>query len=221
MRKEVKRSKEIKLYKLDEAIDFIKKNSKTKFDPTLEVHLNLNFDKKKQDQNIRFTLVLPHGTGKTKKVAVLASKKVQNADLELSETDIEKLEKSILKPKNDFDVLIAEPKFMPKLAKAARILGPAGVMPNPKNGTVTDDVEKAVDQVKKGRVEVKTEPTAPVIHTIIGKLSFETPALSENFRELYSSIKHNKPQKASNDWINSIFLSSTMSPSAQLDLSTL
>src|SRR3989344_7207256 len=177
MRKETKRSKEVKLYKLEEAIEFIKKSSKTKFDPTLEVHLNLNFDKKKQEQNIRFTLVLPHGTGKTQKVAVLASKKVQNADLELSEADIEKLEKSILKPKNDFDVLIAEPKFMPKLAKAARILGPAGVMPNPKNGTVSEDVEKAVEQVKKGKVEIRTEPNGQAIHTIMGKKSFTDEAL--------------------------------------------
>ena len=219
MRDKVK--KETKLYKLEEAIDFIKKTSKTKFDSTLEVHLNLNIDKKKQEQNVRFTTVLPHGTGKTKKVAVLASKKVKNADLELSEADIEKLEKSILRPKTDFDVLIAEPRFMSKLAKAAKVLGPAGAMPNPKNGTVTEDVEKAVEQVKKGKIEVKTEPNAPVIHTIIGKLSFETPKLCENFSELYSAIKHNKPQKASNDWIKSIFLSSTMSPSAQVDLTAL
>ena len=216
-----KRIKEVKLYKLEEAIEYIKKYSKTKFDPTLEVHINLNFDKKKQEQNIRFTTVLPHGTGKNKKVAVLASKKIQNADLELSESDIEKLEKSILKPKTDFDVLISEPRFMTKLAKAAKVLGPAGVMPNPKNGTVTEEVEKAVEQVKKGRVEVKTEPNASLIHTIIGKLSFDTPNLCENFTELYSAIKHNKPQKSSNDWIKSIYLSATMSPSAQLDLNSI
>src|SRR3989338_8452821 len=179
-----KRIKEVKLYKLEEAIEYIKKYSKTKFAPTLEVHINLNFDKKKQEQNIRFTTVLPHGTGKNKKVAVLASKKIQNADLELSEADIEKLEKSILRPKTDFDVLITEPRFMPKLAKAAKVLGPAGAMPNPKNGTVSEDVEKAVEQVKKGKVEVRLEPNGKTIHTIIGKRSFKDTDLTENFREI-------------------------------------
>lgn len=210
--------KEVLKLKLVDALDWLKKNCKTKFDSTVELHINLNLDNTKQDQNIRFTTTLPNGTGKTKKVAVLASKKIKNADLELTESDIERLEKSQLKPKVDFDVLIAEPRFMQKLAKAARVLGPAGVMPNPKNGTVTEDVEKAVEQVKKGKVEIKLEPNGKSIHTILGKKSFDNKALSENFEEILTTLGQNKPSKAGSDWIRSIFITTSMSPSVQVDL---
>ncbi len=203
---------------LTKAIEYVKENDKAKFDGSIELHLNLNIDIKKTDQNIRFAITLPNGTGKLLKVAVLASKKVANADLELSDQDIEKLEKGTIKPKVDFDVLIAEPRFMAKLAKAARILGPAGVMPNPKNGTVAEDVEKAVEQVKKGKVEIRTEANAPVVHTILGKKSFESKKLVENFEEILQSIRQHKPQKAKPDWIKSAFIASTMGPSAQIDI---
>src|SRR3989344_302413 len=124
-RQEVVKKTEAPIMPLAEAIKFVKAQCKAKFDSTLEVHLNLNLDAKKaEQQSVRYTTTLPNGTGKTKKVAVLASKKVANADLELTESDIERLEKAQLKPKVDFDVLIAEPRFMSKLAKAARILGP-------------------------------------------------------------------------------------------------
>lgn len=211
--------KEIVIYPIAEALEFVKKNCNTKFDATIEIHLNLDLDNKKQDQNIRFSITLPHGTGKTKRVAVLASKKVAGADLELTESDIERLEKGGLKPKVDFDVLVAEPRFMAKLAKAAKVLGPAGVMPNPKNGTVAEDVEKAVEQVKKGKVELRMEQNAPVIHSILGKKSFDTKKLVENFEEIMSSIRQNKPNKAKPDWIKSCFVAATMSPSAQVDIS--
>lgn len=209
----------VKIYTLEEAIEFVKTNCKCKFDSTMELHLNLDLDSKKQDQNIRFTTTLPHGTGKTKKVAVLSSKKVSNADLELTESDIERLEKGSLKPKVDFDVLVAEPRYMAKLAKAARVLGPAGVMPNPKNGTVAEDVEKAVEQIKKGKVEVRLEQTAPVVHTIFGKKSFSTANLKENFEEIIAALKSNKPAKSKPEWVVSCFISSTMSPSAQVNIS--
>ncbi len=202
---------------INEAITKVKESDKAKFDATIEVHINLDLDKK-IEQNVRFTTTLPHGTGKTKRVAVLASKKISNADLELTESDIEKLEKSQIRPKVDFDVLVAEPKFMSKLAKAARILGPAGVMPNPKTGTVAEDVEKAVEQIKKGKIEVRTEPTAPNIHTIIGKKSFSDDKLAENYNEIISSIKSNKPQKAKPEFIKSIFISSSMGKSFQVDV---
>jgi large subunit ribosomal protein L1 len=203
--------------KISEAVKKLKESSKEKFDPTVEVHISLSFEKN-SDQNVRFTTVLPHGTGKSKKVAVLASKKIPNADLELTESDIEKLEKSEIKPKTDFDVLVAEPKFMPKLAKAARVLGPAGVMPNPKTGTISEDVEKAVELIKKGKIEIRTEPSAANIHTIIGKKSFEDKKLIENFNEVINSIKANKPQKADPKFIKSVFISSTMGPSFRVDL---
>ena len=131
-------------YSIKEAVKKLIEAKREKFDATVEMHINLNTDPKKQDQQIRFTTILPAGTGKSKKVAVMASEKVPNADLELTENDIKKIEDGNLKIGRDFDLIVTEPQFMAKLAKAARILGPAGVMPNPKTGTVTDNVEKAV-----------------------------------------------------------------------------
>jgi len=200
---------------ITEAIDYVKKNDKARFDSSIEVHIDCALDKSKQE-TIRFSLTLPHGTGKTKKIAVMASNKIAGADLELLEGDIEKIEKGVIKPKIDFEVLIVEPRYMPKLAKVARILGPAGLMPSPKNGTVTEDVTKAVEQFKKGRLEVKTEANGSVIHTIIGKKSFTTKALEENYQELISALKANKPAKAEDTWIKTIYISATMSPSAQV-----
>ena len=202
---------------LVEAIKKVKLLSKEKFDATVEVHINLELDSKKQDQPVRFSLTLPNGTGKTKKVAVLASKKVPGADMELKESDIELIQKGQIKPKIDFDTLVTEPAFMPKLAKVAKILGPAGVMPNPKTGTVTEDAEKAVSEIKKGRLDVKTEKDLPMIHTIIGKRSFTEKQLSENFMELYKTLKQSKPTKASPEWIKSIFISTSMGQSVKVD----
>ena len=202
---------------LMEAIKKAKLLSKEKFDATIEIHINLDLDSKKQDQPVRFSLTLPNGTGKTKRVAVLASKKVAGADLELKESDIELIQKGQIKPKIDFDTLVTEPAFMPKLAKVAKILGPAGVMPNPKTGTVTEDPEKAVSEIKKGRLDVKTEKDLPMIHTIIGKRSFTEEQLSENFMELYKTLKQSKPTKASPEWIKSIFISTSMGQSVKVD----
>ena len=202
---------------LMEAIKKAKLLSKEKFDATVEIHINLDLDSKKQDQPVRFSLTLPNGTGKTKKVAVLASKKVTGADLELKESDIELIQKGQIKPRIDFDTLVTEPAFMPKLAKVAKILGPAGVMPNPKTGTVTQDAEKAVSEIKKGRLDVKTEKDLPMIHTIIGKRSFTEKQLSENFMELYKTLKQSKPTKASPEWIKSIFISTSMGQSVKVD----
>lgn len=198
-----------------DALEFVKKNCKAKFDSTIEVHINCALDKGKQE-SVKFSLTLPHGTGKSKKIAVMASKKITGADIELMESDVEKLEKGQIKPKSDFDILLVEPRYMSKLAKVAKILGPAGMMPNPKNGTVTEDIQKAVEQFKKGRVEVRTEPNGSVIHTIIGKRSFSTPTLEENYQELMSSLASNKPPKAESGWIKSVFISATMSPSVEL-----
>jgi large subunit ribosomal protein L1 len=206
------------LYSIDEVIKQVKTNSKEKFDATIEVHINLDLDVTKADQMVRFSTTLPNGTGKTKKVAVLASKKVKLADLELLETDIDKIEKGQIRPKVDFDVLVAEPRFMAKLAKVAKILGPAGVMPNPKTGTVSEDVEKAVEQIKKGKIEVKTEKDHPTIHTIIGKRSFEEKALAENLTELLNALKQNKPAKSVPEWIKGVSVSSSMGRSYRLNL---
>jgi len=207
-----------KNYTIEQAIDFVKKNCKAKFDSTIEVHINLNLDKNKQEQSIRFTTTLPHGTGKTKKVAVFASEDIPEADLELTESDLNKIQKGELTPKVDFDILIAEPQYMAKIARVAKILGPAGVMPNPKAGTVTKDVKKTVEQVRQGRLEVRTEPNANIIHTIIGKRSFDTLKLKENFEEVINALTQNKPAKAKPDWIKTCFISATMSPAAQVEI---
>ena len=215
------KDKDMNLYTLEEAIKKAKAGSKAKFDATIELHINLFKDPKNPELSVRFTTTLPNGTGKSKKVAVLASKKVAGADIELLESDIEKIEKGTIKPKIDFEVLVAEPKFMPKLAKVARILGPVGMMPNPKTGTVTEDVETAVSQIKKGKIEVKTEKDIPVIHTIMGKKSFDNNKLAENFKEIYNSLNQNKPSKAKSDWIKSVFVSATMGPAFSVDLAQL
>jgi large subunit ribosomal protein L1 len=215
-----KKEQDTTLYTIENAINKVK-SKKAKFDATIEVHINLAIDAKKQDQPVRYTTTLPHGTGKTKKVAVLASKKVENADLELLESDLDKILKGDIRPKVDFDVLVAEPKFMPKIAKVAKILGPVGAMPNPKTGTVTDDVENAVNQIKKGKIEVRTEKDIPVIHTVIGKLSFSQQQLLENFNELMSSLKQNRPQKNKQDWLKSVYICSTMGKSVGVELTSL
>ena len=203
-------------YPIKEAIVKVKKDSKTKFDATVEAHINLGIDVTKQ--NVRFTITLPHGTGKIQRVAVLSDKKVEQADINLIESDLSKIEKGTLRPKIDFDVFITEPKFMPKIAKVAKILGPAGLMPNPKNGTVTDDIKKAVEQFKKGKIEVRTEQKAPLIHIVIGKISFDNKALEENLNELISNLKKNRPPKAKPGWIKNVYLTSTMGPSVKINL---
>jgi large subunit ribosomal protein L1 len=200
-----------------EALNQIKNDCKTKFDSTVELHINLNLDVKKADQMIRFTTVLPNGTGRSVKVAVFASTEVKEADLNLKEEDLDLIISGKLKVGNDFDLLVAEPAFMSKISKVARVLGPAGVMPNPKNGTVTSDVKKAVEQLKKGKIEIRTEQNFPIIHTIIGKASFDAKQLEENLADIVSSLKQNRPSKAKPDWIKSVFLSSTMGGSYQLD----
>ncbi len=193
-----------------EAVKEVKQNAKASFDETVEVHINLNLDITKADQNIRTTVTLPNGTGKEIKVATISAGKVSKADLQLTESDISKLEKGQIKPKTDFDVLIVEPKFMPKLAKLGPVLGPAGVMPNPKTGTVTEDVESAVESFKKGKVEIRNEQGAPVIHLVIGKVSFTEKQLEENLTTVLNALKQGKPSKAKPGWIKSCFITSTM-----------
>jgi len=199
-----------------EAIQAIKESSKEKFNPTIEVHINLDLDIKK-GQTLRYNLSLPKGTGKTKKVAVLASSKVESADLQINEDDINKILDSTIQPKVDFDIIVTEPKFMPKLAKVAKILGPLGLMPNPKTGTVTENVEEAVKKIKQGQVQIKTEKDVPIVHSIIGKKSFKDEDLMANFISLFNSVKQNKPQKTKPDWIKSVYICTTMGKSIQVD----
>jgi len=210
----MKKAKDTKEYPISEAVEKVKKESKAKFDASVELHINLDIDPAKQ--NVRFSVSLPHGTGKSKKIAVLSSDKFEGADLVLNESDLPKIDQGKIRPNVDFEVLITEPRFMPALTKYAKVLGPAGVMPNPKNGTVTENIGKAIEEIKKGKIDVKTEKLAPLIHTTIGRVSSEEKSLEENFKEVMSVLRQNRPPKAPPIWIKSVYITSSMGPSVKV-----
>lgn len=197
-----------KQYTADEAVELATQTSPTKFDATVELHVNLNVDPKKADQNIRDNIVLPAGTGKTLRVAVFSDDKVDGADISGTEAIIKALEKGTI----NFDVLIATPASMPKLGKYARLLGPRGLMPNPKSGTVTTDIVKAVGESKAGRIEYRVDSTG-IIHLGIGKVSFGKDKLMENFQAVAASIKGNKPGSVKENYIKSVHITTSMGPS--------
>jgi large subunit ribosomal protein L1 len=207
-----------KTYNLSDAIDLAIKSSTTKFDATVELHIRLGVDPKHADQNIRDNIVLPNGTGKTLKIAVYADDKElevakkAGADITMGDTFLEQLEKSII----NFDILIATPAMMPKLGKYARILGPKGLMPNPKNGTVTSDTAKAVREAKAGKVEYKIDSSG-IVHLGFGKVSFGKDKLVTNAEVVLNSIKANKPSTIKGNYILSVFVSSSMGPSIKID----
>lgn len=213
-----------KAYTKEEAIELVKKTSTSKFDGSVEVAMNLNLDTKKTDQQLRGAIVLPHGTGKTKRVLVLtkiadqaAAAKEAGADF-VGEADlVDKIQKENWL---DFDVIIATPEMMPLLGKLGKVLGPKGLMPNPKTGTVTTDVKKAIDDVKKGRIEFRTDSYGNV-HAIIGKVSFDANKLVENLQAFVTVIVKSKPQTAKGTYIKNISVSSTMGPGVKVDVSSL
>lgn len=203
-----------KLYTKEEAVKLAKETSPSKFDATVEVAVRLNLDTKKADQQLRGAIVLPHGTGKTKKVLVVArgenatKAKEAGADF-VGDTDVlEKIEKENW---FDFDVMIATPDMMPLLGKLGKVLGPKGLMPNPKTGTVTTDVVKAVSEVKAGRVEYRTDSFGNV-HGIIGKVSFNEDQLLENLDAFMATILKVKPSTVKGDYIKGIAITTTMGP---------
>ena len=197
-----------KAYTLAEAVELATKTSPVKFDATVEVHVNLNVDPRHADQNIRDNLVLPAGTGKKVRIAVFADENAEGADISGVETLLKQLEKGTL----DFDILISTPANMPKLGKYARVLGPRGLMPNPKSGTVTTDVAKAVAEAKAGRVEYRVDSTG-IVHLGAGKVSFGTAKLEENVRAIFTSLKNNKPASVKGTYVKSIHIATTMGPS--------
>ena len=205
-----------KSYSLNDAVDLAKKTSHVKFDATVELHVNLNVDPKQADQNIRDTLVLPAGSGKTVKVAVFtddaAAAKKAGADLAGSEELLAMLDKGA----TDFDILIATPKMMPQLGKYARTLGPRGLMPNPKSGTVTTDITKAVGEAKAGRVEYRVDSTG-IVHLGVGKVSFNQQQLLDNIQAVLASLRSNKPQAVKGAYIKSVYLTTSMGPSVVVD----
>lgn len=202
-----------KVYSLKEALDLATKTSSVKFDASVELHINLNVDPRQADQNVRDNLVLPAGTGKTIKVAVFAeaddaaAAKAAGADI----TDSEKLLKDLEKGTINFDTLIATPSQMAKLGKYARTLGPRGLMPNPKSGTVTTDVAKAVKEAKAGRVEYRVDSTG-IIHLSIGKVSFGGVKLLDNATAVMTSIRGNKPGSVKGTYLKAVHVSTTMGP---------
>ena len=207
-----------KSYTKEEAIKLVKETSTANFDATVELALRLNLDTKKADQQLRGALVLPNGTGKTKKVLVIAkgpaaqAAKDAGADY-VGDTDmLEKIEKENW---FDFDVMVATPDMMPALGKLGKILGPKGLMPNPKAGTVTMDTKKAVEEVKKGRVEYRTDSYGN-LHVIIGKVSFDDEKLVENLNAFMNLINKTKPMTVKGKYILNVAVTSTMGPSVKI-----
>ena len=211
-----------KLYSKEEAIDLVKKTSTTKFDSSVELALSLNLDTKKADQQLRGTICLPNGTGKTKKILVIAKgpkaaeAKEAGADYVGDMDYLEKIEKENW---FDFDTLIATPDMMPQLGKLGKILGPKGLMPNPKTGTVTMDIKKAVLEVKQGRIEYRTDSYGNV-HTIIGKVSFTNKQLLENLEAFVSLILKTKPSVVKGTYVKNISVSTTMGPGIKIDVNS-
>lgn len=209
-----------KLYSKEEAIKLVKSTSVTKFDSSVELALRLNLDTKKADQQLRGAFVLPNGTGKTKKVLVIAKGDQAKAAVAAGADyvgDIDMLEKIEKENWFDFDTMIATPDMMPALGKLGKVLGPKGLMPNPKTGTVTTDTKKAVEEVKKGRIEYRTDSFGNV-HTIIGKVSFDETKLLENLNAFVSLIIKTKPAVVKGTYIKGITVSSTMGPGIKINI---
>ena len=199
-----------KLYPVEEALEFIVKNKAAKFDESVEVHIRLNVDPKKGEEQARGAVVLPHGTGKVKRIAVITSTKAKEAkeagaDLIGGEDLIEKIKSG----KIDFDVLIAAPEMMPKLAPVAKILGPKGLMPSTKTETVTEKIKETVGTLKKGKVSFKNDSTSN-IHQTIGKVSFGSEKLKENFDAFIEAVKKSKPDVVKGKFITGVSVCSTM-----------
>lgn len=221
-KKYLEASKEIeknKAYSLEEAVALAKKTATTKFDSSVELAMRLNLDTRKAEQQLRGATVLPNGIGKTKTVLVIA--KGENAKIAKEAGadfvgDLDMLEKIEKENWFGFDTMIATPDMMPALGKLGRVLGPKGLMPNPKTGTVTTDVKKAVEEVKKGRVEYRTDSYGNV-HVLVGKVSFDDAKLVENIKAFVSIIVKSKPSVVKGTYIKNVALSTTMGPGVKVD----
>lgn len=207
-----------KVYSLTEALELATKTNPAKFDASVEVHVRLGVDPRQADQNIRATVSLPHGTGKTIRVAVFAPEaehaaaKKAGADIVGDETFLAQLEKETL----DFDVLVATPQYMPRLGKYARLLGPRGLMPNPKSGTVAADVAKAVSDAKTGKVEYRVDKQA-IVHLSIGKVSFGAAKLTENAQAFFASLQSQKPNSLKGNYVKTTAVSTTQGPGIKVE----
>jgi len=207
-------------YEPSQAIDLVKQMAKAKFDETVEVAVRLGVDPKKQDQNIRGVVVLPHGTGKTKSVLVFAKgdkakeAEAAGADYVGDQDLINKIQQGWF----DFDVCVATPDMMAEVGKLGRLLGGKGLMPNPKAGTVTFDVGKAIQEIKAGKIEYRLDKTGAIVHAPIGKVSFDSDKLAENLRVLLEALNRAKPAAAKGVYMRSVAVSSTMGPGVRIKL---
>jgi len=209
-----------KSYPAEEAIELVKKTAKTNFDATIEAHINLGLSAEKSEHQIRTSVTLPHSVGKKLKILVFTDKnkeEIKKLGAEIvNEENIAEIEKG----KVNFDKIVADPSWMPKLAKVAKILGPKGLMPNPKAGTVAEDPAAAVKEFSGGRMELRMEKS-PIIHTSIGKASLDNQKIKENLTALINAIRAAKPEGFKKELIKSVYLSSTMGPSVRIDHTTI
>lgn len=208
-----------KRYTVEEAVRILKENANAKFDETVELHVRLGIDPKKADQTVRGSVVLPHGSGKKVRVGVIAKgeKLIEARNSGAEVVGSTEMIEEIAKGKIDFDVLIVTPDLMKDIAKLGKILGPKGLMPNPKTGTVTFDIEKTVKEIKAGRIEFKNDSQG-IIHTICGKVSFPENALCENINAIMDAILKLKPPAAKGKYILSAHLATTMGPGLALNI---
>jgi large subunit ribosomal protein L1 len=215
----LKRTKNIVSLNLEEAIVFLKETATTKFIESVELHVNLNINPKYADQQLRTTVTLPNGVGKQTRIAVLTNEenfeeaKLAGADKIGNDDLIEQITQGNL----DFDLLIATPNMMPKLAKLGRVLGPKGLMPSPKSGTVSSTLKETITEFKKGKFEYKADRTG-IVHVSFGKTDFANNQLVENLRALYKSIEQNRPSGVKGKYFKSLFICTSMGPSIKLDL---
>ena len=209
-------------YSPQEALQIVKDSANAKFDETIEAHIRLGIDPKYTDQQLRTTVALPNGTGQSVRIAVITSgenvakAKAAGADLFGEEDLVDDINKGNM----DFDLLISTPDMMPKVAKLGRVLGPRGLMPNPKAGTVTADIASAIKEFKAGKLEFRADK-AGIVHVRFGKASFTPDALFENLKTLQEAIDKNKPSGAKGKYWRTLFISSTMGPSVQVDIGSL
>jgi large subunit ribosomal protein L1 len=217
----IKRTKNIVSSNLEEAIVLLKETATTKFVESVELHANLNIDPKYADQQLRTTVTLPNGVGKQTRIAVLTNEenfeetRSAGADIIGNDDLIEQITKGNL----NFDLLIATPNMMPKLAKLGRVLGPKGLMPSPKSGTVSSTLEATITEFKKGKFEYKADRTG-IVHVSFGKTDFPNNQLLENLKALYKSIEQNRPSGVKGKYFKSLFICTSMGPSIKLDLIT-
>ena len=209
----------LKLYDVNEALDLVQKTAKAKFDESVEVHVRLGVDPRHADQQVRGVVVLPHGTGKTLRVLVFA-KGDKAKEAEAAGADFVGAEELVTKIQSenwfDYDVIVATPDMMGVVGRLGKVLGPKGLMPNPKSGTVTFDLDRAIKEIKAGKVEYRVDKTA-IIHVAIGKVSFGTEKLTDNFKTLMEAVIKAKPSAAKGTYLRNVVVASTMGPSVKVN----